>query len=342
MSEIAGHRGSPAVNQARHAASVLQAVTRTEGPRETKPVRRNKLVIRLLPPTLGEDEFSNLVCEWINDDTCEYRYFVAGHVSTKGSKLPIHSRAYAGFKDLTMLQTFVGEFKKKIAPQLEGNPIVEYAPYQNRLKSSRPDESMAGTIYNDPVYQSFLAHLKDPSLTLVPLVSEKKKPTTSVDKGKAKLESSRAKGGNVASSSGSVAPVSSTRLSGRVESVIPQKSEGEKAKRPRSRAKKEKPLQEKPTVARTDEQQPKPTSSSPTVSNQPESSSKKPPRRPKKKPADKKPSAKPDEATIKPAAKRTTVSGEKPESSEPKPKPRRPRRPRSAPDKPNENAVVNE
>lgn len=78
------------------------------------PKEKLKLVIRLLPPDLKEQEFFALVKPWVNDDSTISKYFVSGHVSKKMSKKPIYSRAYVIMKAQTYVEQFYAAFTQEV------------------------------------------------------------------------------------------------------------------------------------------------------------------------------------------------------------------------------------
>jgi regulator of nonsense transcripts 3 len=52
---------------------------------------RTKLVVRRLPPSLPEDVFWAATAQWVTDDTCSFKRYVAGRPEADP---PVHSRAY--------------------------------------------------------------------------------------------------------------------------------------------------------------------------------------------------------------------------------------------------------
>ncbi|ANB14545.1 hypothetical protein AWJ20_2142 [Sugiyamaella lignohabitans] len=149
-----------------------------------------KVVIRLLPPEIKEKAVLDLLSPWVNINTCNYIYFSEGHVSKKGTKDPLPSTAYAGFKNAGLLKTFIREFRtldiQGKLPELGPNVAIEYAPYQKGLRPSKPDP-LAGTLEDDPVYKSFVQRLSDPTVVQVPLIAEEERSKNeSKNKGKNK------------------------------------------------------------------------------------------------------------------------------------------------------------
>lgn len=156
------------------------------------PPPKTKLVVRRLPATMTEAEFFGVVSRWINDKTCNYKYFVPGHVPRNGTKEPLPATAYAGFRDPQDMARFGREFRT--VQELGHEVLVEYAPYQAPLEDDGeepPVDELAGTIGAHPVYKAFVAHLKDPTVELVPLVAPKPKPKAPTPKPSASQPSSR-------------------------------------------------------------------------------------------------------------------------------------------------------
>lgn len=149
----------------------------------TNSNQRTKLVIRYLPPAMTQDEFFALVASYgLNNETCNYKCYVQGKIPSKTTqKLIKYSRAYAGFRTQDMLRSFYRRFKTELAPQIDNTSgsddkvRIEFAPFQrpydeNLLKNA--ENEFQGTINDDLIFKSFVAHLSDPNIDILPLKSE--------------------------------------------------------------------------------------------------------------------------------------------------------------------------
>lgn len=181
MTDIAKDLAAQRQPAGRKTASVTSGNTSEEAQEQkTRKVggrkMRNKLVIRHLPPQMAQDEFMEMAKNWINEETCEYYYYVQGRIPSKPAKLPIPSRMYASFHTPEFLRAFFREFKQNITPKLsyqsgDGvnavtiSPMVEYAPCQGKLRDS-PLPNTNGTIESDEFYEAFIKKLSDPSVEL--------------------------------------------------------------------------------------------------------------------------------------------------------------------------------
>lgn len=162
---------------------------------------RNKLVIRHLPPQMTQEEFMEMAKNWINEETCEYYYYVQGRIPSKPAKLPIPSRMYASFHTPDFLRDFFRGFKQNIAPKLsyqsgDGvngvtiSPMVEYAPCQGKLRES-PLPNTNGTIESDEFYKAFVKKLSDPSVELPLLGPPPPRPAVPKHKQRTQKESQK-------------------------------------------------------------------------------------------------------------------------------------------------------
>lgn len=130
-----------------------------------------KLVLRLLPPDLSEEQFLKTVKieigEMKNLGVVGW-YYVQGHYSVKFRSEPVYSRCYLYFDDMEQL----GKFASKVQPvrfvddnDNAANAVAKVSPFNKRLvneppKSGQSKQSLEGTIKEDPLFQTFLKSLK--------------------------------------------------------------------------------------------------------------------------------------------------------------------------------------
>ncbi|QLL34381.1 hypothetical protein HG536_0G02420 [Torulaspora globosa] len=130
-----------------------------------------KLVLRLLPPDLSEDEFLKTLKTEIGDMInlgIDGWYYVQGHYSVKFRSEPVYSRCYLYFNDMEQL----GKFASRVQPirfvddkDNAANAVAKVSPYNKRLvtdppKNAQSKQSLEGTIKEDPLFQTFLKSLK--------------------------------------------------------------------------------------------------------------------------------------------------------------------------------------
>lgn len=122
-----------------------------------------KIVIRNLAPDTTSEEFFDLIPGWISAERCMFHYYMPGKVASNKSKSDSPSTAYIGFISGEIAEKFRLSFMKNIAPTFSIVPIVEPAPYQEKVKipfSDKPKESFK----EDSYFAKFKQWLEDPSL----------------------------------------------------------------------------------------------------------------------------------------------------------------------------------
>jgi len=130
--------------------------------KEKKP--KTKLVIRLLPPQLTEEQFRETISKYLNE--VDFCYFCPGKQTEK--KL-IHSRAYVNFTSVQAAENFFLKFNGHVFVTNKGKEnktVVEYAPYQKISNGPFKQDLRENTIEQDPDYLQFLEQLQQPLVTL--------------------------------------------------------------------------------------------------------------------------------------------------------------------------------
>ena len=123
---------------------------------------RYKLVVRLLPPNLTKQQFTDTLAS--NDVTVEGEsfYYVQGHYSSKLYKRQTHSRAYIHLDSLESLQhiakiirncKFIDDLGNSMLPQLQLSPFIK------KINDTEVN-SLQGSISKDHVFQTFMKSWK--------------------------------------------------------------------------------------------------------------------------------------------------------------------------------------
>ncbi|QLQ80300.1 hypothetical protein HG537_0D03010 [Torulaspora globosa] len=130
-----------------------------------------KLVLRLLPPDLSEDQFIKTVRTELGemkDLGVVGSYYVQGHYCVKFRSEPVYSRCYLYFNDMEQLGKFANSVQTvRFVDDNDNaaNAVVKVSPYNKRLipeppKNVQGKQSLMGTIKEDPLFQTFLKSLK--------------------------------------------------------------------------------------------------------------------------------------------------------------------------------------
>ncbi|KAH7624441.1 hypothetical protein Ndes2526B_g00641 [Nannochloris sp. 'desiccata'] len=120
---------------------------------------RTKVVVRLLPPSLTEDGFKNVIGEWL--EATDWISYWKGKPSA-----PVlnHSRAYLNFKDPSDVFRFKAAFNgKNFITDKTGQQyrcVVEYAPYQRLARRKGRHDNKENTVEKDEDYREFVARLE--------------------------------------------------------------------------------------------------------------------------------------------------------------------------------------
>ncbi|EJD51954.1 hypothetical protein AURDEDRAFT_181525 [Auricularia subglabra TFB-10046 SS5] len=130
----------------------------------TIAVDRLKVVVRRLPPNLPEDVFWDSVKPWANDDTVQWRSFVAGKISKRTIKENVPSRAYITFKTHESVAIFSREYDGHIFRDKSGREtaaVVEFAPYQKIPPTEVKPDKYKDTLLRDAHYTHWLDELEN-------------------------------------------------------------------------------------------------------------------------------------------------------------------------------------
>lgn len=130
----------------------------------TIAVDRLKVVVRRLPPNLPEDVFWDSVKPWANDDTVQWRSFVAGKISKRTIKENVPSRAYITFKTHESVALFSREYDGHIFRDKSGREtaaVVEFAPYQKIPPTEVKHDKYKDTLLRDAHYTHWLDELEN-------------------------------------------------------------------------------------------------------------------------------------------------------------------------------------
>ncbi|KAE8705156.1 hypothetical protein F3Y22_tig00110430pilonHSYRG00339 [Hibiscus syriacus] len=126
-----------------------------------EPLRRTKVVIRHLPPSLTQSSFFSQI-----DDRFSDRYnwfsFRLGKCTHKHQR---YSRAYINFKrpeDVFDFSEFFGGHVFVNEKGTQFKAVVEYAPSQHVPKPGTKKDAREGTIFKDPDYLEFLKMIAKP------------------------------------------------------------------------------------------------------------------------------------------------------------------------------------
>jgi len=138
-----------------------------------------KVVVRLLPPEITEEEFRKTVSDqkWAG---VRWSSFQEGKRYKGEAKPSVNSRCYLQFETATQAEDFMSEYHGRKFIDGQGETFLAvacFAPYQKAPRKSQND-AREGTIEDDSLYQEFLAGLSekpeydppaDPKASLRPL-----------------------------------------------------------------------------------------------------------------------------------------------------------------------------
>ncbi|KAK7603435.1 hypothetical protein V9T40_003434 [Parthenolecanium corni] len=131
-------------------------VPKRKGKEEKQPT---KVVIRKLPGSMTEQSFLESVSPLFDHD---YFYFIEGENPSFGEFN--YSRAYINFLNMDDVFNFTSKFDDYVFLDNTGQEypaLVEYAPFQRIPKNrNRKNDSLCGTIDEDPEFQEFLRQLE--------------------------------------------------------------------------------------------------------------------------------------------------------------------------------------
>ncbi|PFH33672.1 Smg-4/UPF3 family protein [Besnoitia besnoiti] len=135
----------------------VQATTETY-----KAKTKTKVVVRLLPPSIQEEELLALVADPLKEKIT-WRRFFPGKQSKSGGKTGRNSIWYLNFTTAADAEDFIKSFHGKPVVDERHNvfkAVVRLAPYQKVPRKTGPDRR-EGTLENDPVYVEFLQALAE-------------------------------------------------------------------------------------------------------------------------------------------------------------------------------------
>lgn len=126
-------------------------------------IKKKKIIIRKLPPTLTEENFFDSFSNNIKDEL-DYYYFVNGSASKDSSNDIIYSRIYLSFKDDMKTDEFIRTQNGKFFYDLNGvkyKALVSYAPNQTLIKKNKPD-SRNNTLESDEYFLKCCEEMNNP------------------------------------------------------------------------------------------------------------------------------------------------------------------------------------
>mmetsp|Transcript_68389 Transcript_68389/g.189265 ORF Transcript_68389/g.189265 Transcript_68389/m.189265 type:complete len:435 (+) Transcript_68389:72-1376(+) len=124
-----------------------------------------KVVVRLLPPEITEDELLATINESHIQST-KWRCFQAGKRYKGEAKHSVNSRCYFHFESLERAEDFVKDYHGHQFIDGQGEQfraVVCFAPYQKVPRPKSQKDPRDGTIMDDPVYKEFLETLSEAS-----------------------------------------------------------------------------------------------------------------------------------------------------------------------------------
>lgn len=127
-----------------------------------------KIVIRLLPANLSEQEFFDQLKAY-HEGELSCKYYVQGELPKTPYDNPKYSRGYIKFKNIHELDEFVANVRGK--PFVESStsdsviPIVEKSLYNKMPEVQRKkSKKRIVSLDDDPLFKSFQNHLQDPTI----------------------------------------------------------------------------------------------------------------------------------------------------------------------------------
>lgn len=135
-------------------------------PKEKNPVSNFKIVIRLLPSDLSENDFFTQLKNYYPklDEIIVSKYYVQGHLTESFYEKPVYSRAYLYFKKRNFFQDFMAHVKDKKFYDENKNvcltTVIERVLY-NKIHNESHENPSLSSIENNIYYKKFLMFLKN-------------------------------------------------------------------------------------------------------------------------------------------------------------------------------------
>ncbi|CDU20096.1 uncharacterized protein PY17X_1347600 [Plasmodium yoelii] len=126
-------------------------------------VKKKKIVIRNLPPTLNENNFFDSFSNNLKDEL-DYYYYVNGSIGKNSSDDIIHSRIYLSFKDYMKTEEFIKTQDGKYFYDTNGvkyKANVTFAPNQTIIHKNRID-NRNNTLESDPYFLKCCEEMHNP------------------------------------------------------------------------------------------------------------------------------------------------------------------------------------
>ncbi|CAI5757053.1 unnamed protein product [Candida verbasci] len=170
MASIAPRRSQPA-----NASSRKQSTSNLSGGTTSniQASKYNKIIIRLLPPSLSESEFLNQIANYYpyHASKITHFYYKQGSYPLKPFELPVYSRTYLNFNNSNDLQEFQNFVKNKPFQDEKDSivPIIEKALFhkmvdsrsKNYNKKENKEENVKDKLDENPFYLKFLKYLNN-------------------------------------------------------------------------------------------------------------------------------------------------------------------------------------
>lgn len=136
-----------------------------------KPTKNNyvdlKIVIRLLPSNLSEEEFYEQLKVY-HPSELPVKYYVQGEAPRTPYDNPKYSRAYIKFRNAHELDEFLGNVRGKPFVETESGdsviPTVEKSLYNKMPEVERKRTKKSSSLDDDPLFKAFTIHLEGPSV----------------------------------------------------------------------------------------------------------------------------------------------------------------------------------
>jgi len=128
-----------------------------------------KVVVRLLPPLITEDELVATINE-ANLQQAVWTKFLPGKRYKGEAKASRNALCYFQFSSGEQAEAFIKDYHGHQFVDDRGEPfraVAVYAPYQKAPKQKSQKDQREGTIQDDPTYQEFVASLSAPKAQYV-------------------------------------------------------------------------------------------------------------------------------------------------------------------------------